>query len=239
MLFQSTPRVRGESSDSASFVRYRGVSIHAPRAGRKQLALSWDEFQGVSIHAPRAGRKPRNVITNPGRRSFNPRPACGAKAQPDNLPDSTTTVSIHAPRAGRKAELEDIDNNARRFNPRPACGAKDGKNFHGPRPGWFQSTPRVRGESRFPANSMMILTWFQSTPRVRGERTSVRSLFYRSGCFNPRPACGAKAPATIFPSMPSSFNPRPACGAKDMNLLTPGSFQTFQSTPRVRGERST
>ena len=79
--FQSAPRERGERwTTSRRPARNRGVSIRAPRAGRKDTNADGLVFRDVSIRAPRAGRK---------------RAVFAAKAE-------AVVVSIRAPRAGRK-----------------------------------------------------------------------------------------------------------------------------------------
>ena len=101
--FQSTPRVRGESNWRKKMsADDKAVSIHAPRAGRKSSKSAADTTNdGVSIHAPRAGRKSWDEFQGGAAVCFNPRPACGAKAELRAFV-SYFAVSIHAPRAGRK-----------------------------------------------------------------------------------------------------------------------------------------
>ena len=79
-MFQSTPRVRGESC----------VDLHSLLCGE------------VSIHAPRAGRKKKHLRSSRSTLCFNTRPACGAKGQRLMYGRCGSVVSIHAPRAGRK-----------------------------------------------------------------------------------------------------------------------------------------
>jgi len=125
MTFQSAPRVRGESPDGACGGSATSVSIRAPRAGRKVKTAAKPVTLVVSIRAPRAGRKGEDSsICHLKFDRFNPRPACGAKADSAQVFAGITTVSIRAPRAGRKPTLIVRWLSDRCFNPRPACGAK-------------------------------------------------------------------------------------------------------------------
>ncbi len=125
LAFQSAPRVRGESDRGNPDEDMSAVSIRAPRAGRI------DYYRGligvaiwVSIRAPRAGRILRLWIYRLDWRRFNPRPACGA---------NPVVVAFDCLASG--------------FNPRPACGANREWHRLPNRGAWFQSAPRVRGES--------------------------------------------------------------------------------------------
>ena len=123
--FQSTPRVRGESCrvKIARFVR--DVSIHAPRAGRKNFSSFAVPTPICFNPRPACGAKAFTTCSRQWELCFNPRPACGAKATVIDVGVAEQTVSIHAPRAGRKIDCLTFD--------APAL--------------LFQSTPRVRGES--------------------------------------------------------------------------------------------
>ena len=65
--------------------------------------------------------------------------------------------------------------------------------------------------------SAAVLRLFQSAPRERGESKTVPRCHPNNGCFNPRPASGAKV----------------MCGPSRTFSL-----KTFQSAPRERGESS-
>ena len=93
--------MRGATTLSLPEFAEKGISIHAPRAGRDVSLdeLAWDE--GISIHAPRAGRDM----------------ALG-------LGEGWDDISIHAPRAGRDGNgTKGADGNFD-FNPRAPCGAR-------------------------------------------------------------------------------------------------------------------
>ncbi len=103
---------------------------------------------------------------------FNPRPASGAKVEPDHRPRDAVHVSIRAPRAGRK-------------------GARSQPVFIAITT--FQSAPRERGESGKLSTMLTLAKTFQSAPRERGERCESELNLKDFDGFNPRPASGAKA----------------------------------------------
>ena len=71
--------MRGATSDRGRLAGLRGISIHAPRAGRDS---------GTT--------RPRWTVWN-----FNPRAPCGARPGSEQAPGFENCISIHAPRAGR------------------------------------------------------------------------------------------------------------------------------------------
>jgi len=103
-------------------------------------------------------------------KSFNPRPACGAKAI---LVDTGTTIPG--------------------FNPRPACGAKGGMPIENARlVVRFQSAPRVRGERAAQTASGISVLCFNPRPACGAKGPRRVSQLVAIPGFNPRPACGAK-----------------------------------------------
>ncbi len=86
--FQSTRPVRGATPTPARLSHARGVSIHAPRAGRE----STRPVRGAT-------RRLRGCSVRP--RCFNPRAPCGARPRREGRVGRRRAVSIHAPRAGR------------------------------------------------------------------------------------------------------------------------------------------
>ena len=135
-MFQSAPRVRGESSRFARvvwFIFKIDVSIRAPRAGRKTDARVQTEL-------------------NHANKCFNPRPACGAKVdlRKPAIGQLYSTVSIRAPRAGRKTEWMGKPNHQARTTVSiraPRAGRKNADIYTTEDGIVFQSAPRVRGES--------------------------------------------------------------------------------------------
>ena len=168
------------------------VSIRAPRAGRKRFlpALRVD-CRHVSIRAPRAGRKSIGCQACAQLQRFNPRPACGAKADRKLLLRFDVFVSIRAPRAGRKTKMPAFVDHSACFNPRPACGAKDAVRNAVALPRSFNPRPAcgakvVRCCQRAAVQAVSI-----RAPRAGRKWLSSRTK--RQGlCFKPRPACGAK-----------------------------------------------
>ena len=76
-------------------------------------------------------------------RSFNPRPASGAKGKPARQTFNSRQVSIRAPRAGRKEE----------------------RKMSRPDSRWFQSAPRERGERK-----AELLGLYRSAVSIRAPR---------------------------------------------------------------------
>ena len=220
----------------------------------------------------RAGRQGRQ-------RYFNPRPPCGGRPV-RRVSLRWKKISIHAPRAGG-------DNLLHRICPRPQIS------IHAPRAGGdtclvssaliqkeFQSTPPVRGATRFAVVRPCFGIIFQSTPPVRGAtakallpgRTGPISIHApraggdtrwplsraSMGNFNPRPPCGGRRVRARNRIWRRNFNPRPPCGGRHLwhvldevaaviSIHAPraggdicGMYlmrlrQLFQSTPPVRG----
>jgi len=218
LLFQSAPRVRGER-----IARKNGKSTFAfqsaPRVrGERQTITLLGGPTGVSIRAPRAGRKVARSECCRSSIRFNPRPACGAK------------VSTRRPLRPTRC-----------FNPRPACGAK-GTNAigFGTNSPVSIRAPRAGRKKKLTAERASILT-FQSAPRVRGESTQRKMRLFSATSFNPRPACGAKGQGgQSYGDSPSRVSIRaPRAGRKVLSRHFSVRLSTFQSAPRVRGERKT
>ena len=121
-LFQSTRPVRGATAIPKHPQSTRGISIHAPRAGRDALRSVSLKVEIISIHAPRAGRDKRFPRFTP-----------------------VIPISIHAPRAGRDADFFQGHDQRQAFqSTRPVRGATEslpalilphGISIHAPRAG--------------------------------------------------------------------------------------------------------
>ena len=130
VIFQSTRPLRGATLAGSSPLAVRGISIHAPLAGRDLLPLSL-ALCLLIFQSTRPLRGATNKTTNRGHEhhDFNPRAPCGARRHllhkdlkgyrfqstrplrgatlflPSCRPD--VSISIHAPLAGR--DLSDND----------------------------------------------------------------------------------------------------------------------------------
>ena len=148
--FQSTRPVRGATPTPARLSHARGVSIHAPRAGRDiYLSRCFNprapcgarlpvlqrrrREEGVSIHAPRAGRDAASSTAPPGRAGFNPRAPCGARPPPPHACHTREGFQSTRPVRGATRPVRGATRAPRLstgpitgFNPRAPCGARRG-----------------------------------------------------------------------------------------------------------------
>ena len=146
--FQSTRPVRGATHWKPLSVDGRNISIHAPRAGRDNAAVS-----PSTVHCnfnPRApcGARPLtgyNVFYQPTFQST--RPVRGATVA-YNAVNFGLSISIHAPRAGRDSGPLPFRPTRCNFNPRAPCGARQQLFYLRLRVAIFQSTRPVRGATR-------------------------------------------------------------------------------------------
>ena len=126
-IFQSTRPMRGATNCFKSSGFDKGISIHAPHAGRDhQGVCPLQSHSCISIHATHAGRDQDGKRYVSQGKNFNPRAPCGARR---NRPEGWTEqeifqstrpmrgatisilsmsskgiISIHAPHAGRDPE---------------------------------------------------------------------------------------------------------------------------------------
>ncbi len=237
-LFQSAPRVRGETRIEARgqcgctrfnprpacgakpelvdwYIQDAEVSIRAPRAGRNRASAARRQSHCEFQSAPRVRGETRiaTTTTASGNR-FNPRPACGAKR--------------HAAKRERSSPNS--------FNPRPACGAKQRKSVACWAFSPFQSAPRVRGETLSAAVTSSASRSFQSAPRVRGETSAAGLMQLQTRVSIRAPRAGRNVGCPRHRPTDIRFNPRPACGAKPGRGEFAIFHGRFQSAPRVRGE---
>jgi len=125
-----------------------------------------------------------------------------------------------------------------RFNPRPACGAKG-------QPLCFRRVhrivsiraPRAGRKTRCGVSGSIRRTVSIRAPRA-GRKPLAKTLERREANVSIRaPRAGRKPTQPILPRVGLRFNPRPACGAKASVVDECSRLSTFQSAPRVRGER--
>ena len=212
-LFQSTRPVRGATLRRVPAGAGRGVSIHAPRAGRDSASGSTDWRGDVSIHAPRAGRDIHASSHVPAKMQFqSTRPVRGAtylKSVVRRLCKFQSTRPVR----GATWRPPSWACRRRRFNPRAPCGARPWAVAQATTAQWFQSTRPVRGATALRASDRDP-TRFQSTRPVRGatatqSRMSPLTLFQST-----RPVRGATVSSKSFSSTPHAFqSTRPVRGA--------------------------
>ena len=188
--FQSTLPVRGATKVKDGKRQYKGISIHAPRAGSDFReccrAEQWSHFNPRSPCGERRGRFAACRI----RRDFNPRSPCGERQAStmqhsislifqSTLPVRGATtliddvamlgeISIHAPRAGS-------DFSVRNFR------IKDTISIHAPRAGSDTRVPHA------PAQLPISI----HAPRA-GSDPQNQATRFRPCDFNPRSPCGER-----------------------------------------------
>ncbi len=192
--FQSTRPVRGATAGDLFEIIPRGISIHAPRAGRDCIHCWTSSGRGrFQSTRPVRGATAQVTASSSAPTNFNPRAPCGARLPPVSssaergaifqstrpvrgatwldCPFTVRRLSFQSTRPVRGATVRRrrrrMDNED--FNPRAPCGA---------RPLRRRSAARKRQ--------------FQSTRPVRGATIRKNRLRCRSGHFNPRAPCGAR-----------------------------------------------
>ena len=205
--------MRGATSDRGRLAGLRGISIHAPRAGRDS---------GTT--------RPRWTVWN-----FNPRAPCGARPGSEQAPGFENCISIHAPRAGR-----DIPQTMAGMSPaifqstRPVRGAT-GERSHEPGQGHISIHAPRAGRDHLEGNRPE--GWTISIHAPRAGRDKLTGLVQGSNIIfqSTRPVRGA---TPIFPRcgvdrLISIHAPRAGRDAMFGNMQTESTL--FQSTRPVRG----
>ena len=172
----------------------RGISTHAPLAGRDQCLR----------------RSNLKTIAN-----FNPRAPCGARREKpwENVP--VRNISTHAPLAGRDWARIRRYFFPRNFNPRAPCGARPGSWYHQPGRGTFQPTRPLRGATKAEHPVPHGLDIFQPTRPLRGATTHGLSPPGKKQISTHAPLAGRDNAIRRYTSVPSlDFNPRAPCGAR-------------------------
>ena len=146
MLFQSTPLMRGETFVYARRYDKEIISIHSPHARGDILWVSPRNTLKISIHSPHARGDAIQVSIKHALSNFNPLPSCEGRRDVRSVP----TV-------------------CRNFNPLPSCEGRHICKQQRCCVILFQSTPLMRGETRYLAIIAFGFLVFQSTPLMRGE----------------------------------------------------------------------
>ena len=147
--FQSTRPVRGATCAASKDYAELVFQSTRPVRGATHCGLTQTRGKGISIHAPRAGRDHALSVLRVVRINFNPRAPCGARLGSVGAGRQTLVISIHAPRAGRDHGLGRGRYHERQyFNPRAPCGARPGPLEKRRQIMLFQSTRPVRGATQ-------------------------------------------------------------------------------------------
>ena len=220
---------------------WRGISIHAPRAGRdlKMTDLQFDAalFQSTrpvrgatSMFLPhpdvfqfQSTRPVRGAtaISRPGRTrpAFqSTRPVRGATLLLFIISMQHCSISIHAPRAGRDIRLPVHFSGICISIHAPRAGRDYITTEIGLRPLAFQSTRPVRGATAAVDQSQTIIDISIHAPRAGRDPKLPKRKEEKTAYFNPRAPCGAR-PAGSLRSFccRQHFNPRAPCGARQQN----------------------
>ena len=231
----------------------------APCGARQGGIFDGCHARGISIHAPLAGRDLRRASSQASRQNFNPRAPCGARrhcrctgsqthafqstrplrgatkirlmvvAKP-TLFQSTrplrgatraahdrgraVVISIHAPLAGRDGQCQDHSKNG----------------------GRFQSTRPLRGATTRPAAAPRPPPISIHAP-LAGRDIVVRLHLWQYSDFNPRAPCGARPEYTVKvePEVDLFQSTRPLRGATRGIRFINTDLLRFQSTRPLRG----
>ena len=184
--------MRGATMQETCVEFIKGISIHAPHAGRDELIVERQNSRIISIHAPHAGRD----------------------RQPDHKLFPALGISIHAPHAGRDGKYRLISGHSRIFqSTRPMRGATvQRKHFacanyisiHAPHAGRDNTMP-YKGTD---AEKISI-----HAPHAGRDCLPYPSPF-RCVDFNPRAPCGARRRCACRANRATRFqSTRPMRGA--------------------------
>ena len=261
LAFQSTRPARGATSHAAFRLTSIQVSIHAPRAGRDEVAALDDSWR-LQFQSTRPARGATSVSSarEPALAScFNPRAPRGARPpQLTSPPISSSGFNPRAPRGARRTGSASNDAGHRRFNPRAPRGARRPPSLlprcrssfnprapRGARPTCRCSVasdcdvsihaPRAGRDDADSATGRTVGR-FQSTRPARGA-TSTRTLrIAAQECFNPRAPRGARpiSGARLRERRQVSIH-APRAGRDDTACEIAGAEATFQSTRPARG----
>ena len=210
------------------------ISIHAPHAGSDTKLSATYFSHSISIHAPHAGsdlaffpigqqiynfnprppcgERPSRQPRGSRRRNFNPRPPCGERLNFSKGKVNSKCISIHAPHAGSD-RIRILRLRCRPyFNPRPPCGERPTIGSRRATFASFQSTPPMRGATKYWPVAMIALFISIHAPHAGSD----------------------------FRALPAScpqyhFNPRPPCGERPPPSYSLSKNALFQSTPPMRG----
>ena len=124
-LFQPTRPLRGATSGMGWRSKSKGISTHAPLAGRDLChSCHSRKTARISTHAPLAGRDVDGGAGALGQNISTHAPLAGRDRVPADSQGRCTGISTHAPLAGRDNAHKGCRADQKYFNPRAPCGAR-------------------------------------------------------------------------------------------------------------------
>ena len=143
-------------------------------------------------------------------------------------------VSIHAPHARGDRGLSLCEDSGLCFNPRPSC---EGRRLHLPQVLWFlwfQSTPLMRGATRFVTHDEGVMAVSIHAPHARGDRSRLRSIVTCCS-FQSTPLMRGATTYTFTHDSAGEFQSTPLMRGATYQRRRAPRPQQFQSTPLMRG----
>ncbi len=258
-MFQSTRPARGATSRPRLAHCQHHVSIHAPRAGRDDAAVSMPSSSRRCFNPrARAGRDARAGMRRRDATCFNPRARAGRDVRRTcRWSRSSRVFQSTRPRGARRPHARPPGSRTRFQSTRPARGATDAMvcsmpmrvSIHAPRAGRDHAsasqTPGTGFNPRARAGRDVTSTvadddagQFQSTRPARGATVPADSG-PRATCFNPRARAGRDwSPSTPFTHR-ACFNPRAPRGARRRRLVRCDPIRLCFNPRAPRGARRT
>ena len=144
-LFQSTPLMRGETTENFIQCTFAMISIHSPHARgdalRQTAPAGYRHFNPL----PSCEGRPEKPSASASAGNFNPLPSCEGRLTATGLLHIDSEISIHSPHArgdypGLMAGAFFIY-----FNPLPSCEGRLRNIYERRRPGDFNPLPSYEG----------------------------------------------------------------------------------------------
>mgnify|MGYP007053819772 CR=1 FL=1 len=206
--------MRGETPLGFIFPFSSGISIHSPHARGDRRARRRIKRRKISIHSPHArGDKSADASGMPSMH-FNPLPSCEGRHDLEREIEEARAISIHSPHArGDTSWTAGIQQRIISIHSPHARG--DGAEYTRSAPyEKFQSTPLMRGETRYPIFKDITISISIHSPHARGDPASIRYGYI---------------------TLPISIHSPHARGDRCKIVPRPN-WNVFQSTPLMRGE---
>ena len=186
-----------------------------PLRGATGLHPSNTDHKGISTHAPLAGRDERRPTASARPSNFNPRAPCGARQKIGEEYETPPKISTHAPLAGRdrhrlhhghRVEISThaplagrdaakkmfVQQLKEHFNPRAPCGARLPQHRHRCRGNRISTHAPLAGRDACPAGRFPVLRISTHAPLAGRDSRAACCLCRRTTDFNPRAPCGAR-----------------------------------------------
>ena len=193
-LFQPTRPLRGATMPSQMEHSPKGISTHAPLAGRDaKVKSSMRNNLHFNPRAPCGARRSRRGHGDDGR-DFNPRAPCGARRSRRGHGDDGRDFNPRAPCGARRSATTPCEWMTAYFNPRAPCGAR--QRFTAAQAGVNQISTHapLAGRDRYQQQDQRARQYFNPRAPLRGDRgRRVGGAVMKN--FNPRAPCGARRSA--------------------------------------------